>query len=335
MAAVLIGMNARIVTTATLLTAIAGVLTARAADSQLLGLVMPDAKLLAGVNVDQAKASPFGLYVLTQMQSGNSGMKELIALTGFDPTRDVHELLAASNGTPGGQTPMGLLLTRGNFEPATITALATGKGAATEVYAGVTIIEDPKQTAGVAFLDPTLAVVGDLANVKAAIDRPGTGQSLPSAVIAQVNQWSGSEDAWIIVTVPPSSLAPAAAAPQTGANGAAGALQGIFQQIQQAAGGVKFGNSVVGAAALQVDTAQNATQMANALQFLVNMAQMQSQNSPQVAALAQGLAISAQGATVKISLTLPQAQFQQFIQQHKRAVMGPARANPVRSGVRQ
>jgi hypothetical protein len=47
-------MNARIVTTASLFAAFAGVLTVRAADSQLLSLAMPDAKLLAGVNVDQA-----------------------------------------------------------------------------------------------------------------------------------------------------------------------------------------------------------------------------------------------------------------------------------------
>ena len=56
----------------------------------------------------------------------------------------------------------GLLLGRGNFDVATITAFATGKGALTETYAGVTIIEDPKKTAGLAFTGPTLAVVGDL-----------------------------------------------------------------------------------------------------------------------------------------------------------------------------
>jgi hypothetical protein len=121
---------------------------------------------------------------------------------------------------------------------------------------------------------------------------------------------------------------------QTGASGAAAAAQGILQQVQQFAGGVKFGTLVVGAAAIQADTAANAAQMANTLQFLVNLAQMQAQKSPQAAALAQGLAISAQGNTVKLSLTMPQAQFQQFLQQHKATVLNPARGNPARS-VRQ
>lgn len=309
-------MNARIVTTATLFTAFAGVLVARAADAQLLGLVMPDAKVLAGVNVDQAKASPFGLYVLTLMQSNNTGMQQLVALTGFDPTRDVHELLAATNSTPGSKTPTGLALARGNFDPPAITTLATSKGAVTEVHSGVTIVEDPRKLAGIAFLNTTLAIAGDVASVKAAIDRPSSGQSLPAAVIAQVNQWSSTEDAWIVTTVPPGALTASSAVP--------GGAAGILQQVQQAAGGVKFGNSVVATAAVQSDNAQDATQLANALQFLANMAQMQAgQNSQQVTALAQGLAITATGATVQISLTMPQAQFQQLLQQEQKKAALP------------
>lgn len=307
------------VTTATLFTAFAGVLGAHAADSQLLGLVMPDAKIVAGVNVDQAKASPFGLYVLTQMQSNNTAMQGLVALTGFDPTRDVHELLAATNGTPGGQTPAGLVLARGNFDPAAIASAATGKGAVTEVYGGVTILEEPKQLAGIAFLNNTLVIAGDVANVKAAIDRPASGQSMPAAVLAQVNQWSTSQDAWMVTTVPPSSLA--ASAGTGGLPGFGGNAQALFQQVQQVAGGVKFGNSVVGSAAVQTDTAQSATQLASALQFLVNMAQMQAgQNNAQLASLAQGMAVASQGNVVKIALTLPQAQFQQLLQQRKKAI---------------
>jgi hypothetical protein len=319
-------MNARTLTTATLFTAFAGALTAPAADSQLLSMVMPDAKVVAGVNVDSAKASPFGLYVLTQMQSNNTGLQQLIALTGFDPTRDVHELLAATDATPGSKTPTGLVLARGNFDPATITALATSKGAATEVYSGVTIIEDPKQMAGIAFFNSTLVIAGDVANVKAAIDRPGTGQTLPSAVLTQVGQWSGAqaqaqaEDAWVITTVPLGSLLPSAAASgATTGTAPASPLAGVLQQVQQMAAGVKFGSSVVGTAAIQSDNAADATQLANTLQFLVNLAQMQSQSNSQLTSLAQGFSVSAQGTTVNVTVTLPEAQFQQLFQMEKKA----------------
>src|SRR3954454_4643447 len=92
-------MNARFLTTATITTLFAGLLPATAADPQLLSLVMPDAKVVAGVNVDQAKTSPFGQYVLSQMQLQDTEFQKLVMLTGFDPTRDVHELLVATNGT--------------------------------------------------------------------------------------------------------------------------------------------------------------------------------------------------------------------------------------------
>jgi hypothetical protein len=313
-------MNARILTTATLFTAFAGVLTARAADSQLLSMVMPDAKVVAGVNVDSAKGSPFGLYVLTQMQSNNTDLQQLITLTGFDPTRDVHEVLAATTSTTGSKTPTGLVLARGNFDIDKITKVATEKGASIETYNGATLVEDPQKMVGIAFINSTLVAAGDIANLKAAIDRPSTGQSLPSAVLTQVGQWSGNQDAWIVTTVPLAALAPAAQ-PAAGANTnpMANPMAGVMQQIQQMSGGVKFGNSVVGTAAIQADTAANATQLANTLQFFVNLIQMQSQKDAQLASLAQGFTVNAQGTTVNVGITLPEAQFQQLLQMEKKA----------------
>jgi hypothetical protein len=313
-------MNARILTTTTLFTAFAGVLTASAADSQLLSMVMPDAKVLAGVNVDSAKGSPFGLYMLTQMQSNNTELNQLIALTGFDPTRDVHEVLAATSATPGGKTPTGLVLARGNFDIAMISSAATAKGATIETYNGATIVEDPEKGAGIAFVNSTLVVAGDIANVKAAIDRPSTGQALPGGVSSQVSQWSGSEDAWIVTTVPLGALMPSnAAAPAAGSSPMGNPMAGVMQQIQQMSGGVKFGSSVVGTAAIQADNAADATQLAATMQFLVNLIQMQSQKDPQMASLAQAFSVTAQGTTVNVKMTLPEAQFQQLLQMEKKA----------------
>lgn len=305
-------MNARMLTTATLAIAITAVLPAKAADPQLLNLVMPDAKVLAGVNVDQAKTSAFGQYVLSQIPSGDQELQKLTALTGFDPTRDVHELLVASNAVASGtDSPhgSGLVLARGNFDPGRIQAAATAKGATTEAYKGQTIIEDPKNTHGVAFLSATLVVAGDLANVKAAIDRQTAPAPLPAALAVQVNQWSGSQDAWAISTVAPSTLQPPNGAPKVpGMNG-----QGPFQAVQSAAGGVKFGSLVVVTAQAQADNAQDATQMGDALKLLANLAQMQAANDPAAVSFAQSLQVSTQGSTLNVSLSLPEDQLQQIV----------------------
>ena len=59
--------------TATLFTTFSGVLSA--ADPMLLNLVMPDAKVVAGVNVQQAKGTLFGQYILSQMQTTDAHMR--------------------------------------------------------------------------------------------------------------------------------------------------------------------------------------------------------------------------------------------------------------------
>src|SRR4051812_24965710 len=251
-------MNARFLTTATLAFSFVGILPARAADPQLLNLVMPDAKVLAGVNVDQAKTSPFGQYVLSQMQAQQAKIQELTMLTGFDPTRDVHEILVATSGSATDKA--GLFLARGSFDPARISALVLLKGGSTsEVYKGITILEDEKQINGVAFLNTTIVAAGDVANVKAAIDRLSVATSLPAAVAVQVSHWSSTQDAWALTTVPPTSLHPATGMPAI--PGVGPGQNNAFLSLQQAAGGVKFGTNVVVTAQATAATAQDATQI--------------------------------------------------------------------------
>jgi hypothetical protein len=298
-------MKAQLLSTATFLAVFTGALPA--ADPQLLSLVMPDAKVLAGVNVEQAKGTLFGQYVLTQIQSGDHDMQKVVALTGFDPTRDVREALVASNGAPNS----GLAMARGNFDIAKLTAAANLKGAVSENYNGVTILEEPKQTHGIAFLDATTVIGGDVASVKGAIDRQKNPQPLPSAVTVQINQLGNTQDAWVLCTVPPSTLAPPQKNAQT-KDAPTGQIPPIFQTVQSASGGVKFGNNVVFTGQAQADTAQNATSLGDVIKLLISLAQMNAAQNQQAAALAKAVQVSASGTTLNVSLSLPEDQFQQL-----------------------
>jgi hypothetical protein len=302
---------------ATLFTAFSGVLSA--ADSQLLNLVMPDAKVIAGVNVEQAKGTQFGQWVLNQIQTNDADMQKLITLTGFDPRRDVREVLVASDGTP--QSKSGLALARGNFDTAKITTAATteGKDVVTETYAGVTILEDTKGTHGIAFLDRTTVAAGDLASVKGAIDRSTNTQPLNAALLVKINHWSTSQDAWGISTVPPSSFAPAP--PATG-NHPPNPMTSAAQNVQEAYGGVKFGNNVVFTGEAVCDTAQNANALADMVKFVVNLAQMQGGQDPKLQALANSVSVTPTGTSVKVMASLPQDVFTQMLQPHHK--VGPA-----------
>jgi hypothetical protein len=300
-------MTPKIFAGAALLTVFAGTLPA--VDSQLLNLVMPDAKVLAGVNVTEAKSSPFGQYLLSQIAAGNAGWRQVEALTGFDPSQDVNELLLVSNGAAGAHA--GLATATGTFAVASIVSFATGHGAVPETYSGVTILEGPKQAHGIAFLSGSLVVAGDIADVKAAIDRRANPSILPATLVAQAQQLSAANDAWALTTVPPSSLRPGSAPAQ--APGIAGGLQNALGNVQSLAGGVKFGATVNFNAQAQADNAQDATALAGAVQFLVSMVQLNAAQNPQAAAL-QSLTATAQGSTVTIALSLPEDQFQQLLQ---------------------
>ncbi|MGA2041255.1 MAG: hypothetical protein ABSH42_18400 [Bryobacteraceae bacterium] len=298
-------MKALVTSAAALAALFSGVLSA--ADPQLLNLVMPDVKVMADINVEQAKASPFGQYVLAQVQPQQ--LAQIAALTGFDPSKDVIELLVAGNGAA---QHSGLALVLGNFNVATITGVIAAQKVVTETYGGITIFEDPKKEGGLAFLSGSIAVAGDLTNVKAAIDRVSAPSVLPAALITQIGQLSAANDAWLLTTVPPSSLKQPVTAPAIpGLGNNAGNVLG---NVLSASAGIKFGANVVIAAQAQADTAQNATAIAGLVQLLVNMAQLKAADEPQVQALAKALTVTANGANVNLSLTMPSTQFQELLQ---------------------
>ena len=179
--------------------------TASAAiDPVLLNLVMPDAKILSGMNVAQSVASPFGQYVLSQMQPGDPGFQKFILSTGVDPTRDVHEVLAATN-SDGTTSPTSFLaLARGTYVPAQILAAATANGGTITQYRGFSIIADPAADASTAivFLDATTAVAGDLASVKSAIDRKLAGATYTGTLAQKAQAASASNSAWFATVTP-------------------------------------------------------------------------------------------------------------------------------------
>jgi hypothetical protein len=220
----------------------------------------------------------------------------------------------ATNAGPNEHS--GLFLARGNFDPARISAFLTMHNAATETYNGVTIIGDPKGQGGIAFLSATIAAGGDMANLKAAIDRQKTPTSLPAAVTVRVNQWSASQDAWAITTVPPTSLAVLPGMPSFGAPGnQPNPVQNAITGIQNVGGGVKFGANVVVSAQVQAASAQEATQLGDTLKLLASLAQLQANGDPNVLALAQSLKADAAASVLNVSLSMPQDQLVALMKQ--------------------
>ena len=148
--------------------------------------------------------------------------------------------------------------------------------------------------------------------VKAALDRrSSTTSTISPALSAKVQQWSTSQDAWVVTTVSPTSLGPAHGANLPGGVANSDALQ----KIDQFGAGVKFASNVAVSAEAQALTAQDAQGLAGVLQFLINLAQANSAQNPDAAALLKAVTVSVQGQVVKIGLTVPYDLFENLIKQ--------------------
>ena len=109
----------------------------------LLNLVMPDATVVSGMNVDQSVASPFGQYILAQMQFNDSGFLQFMTSTGFDPRKDLHEIVAATPASSSTAVHTALIVGRGVFQPAMIIGSATAQGGTITNYRGFNLIGPP------------------------------------------------------------------------------------------------------------------------------------------------------------------------------------------------
>ena len=97
-------------------------------------------------------------------------------------------------------------------------------------------------------------------------------------------------------------------------------MANVAQNVQAAAGGVKFGAQVVFTGQAQCDTAQNATTLGDMVKLLINMAQMQSGQDATAAALIKSVTVTASGNLVNVSASLPEDVFQGLLQSsHKKA----------------
>ncbi len=281
-----------------------------AADPQLLSLAMPDAQIVAGVNVAKAKTSPFGQFILRQMPADGDFAK-FVNMSGFDPRRDLQEILMA---TPAGHDA-GLVALRGTFDAAKIAALATSDGTHSVTrYGGVDLIVPTSAEAqgAIAILDTNTAVMGNVAVVKAAVDRRKVSAPISAELAAKVAAYSAA-DAWTVSLLPLSALASDTKAAGTPLSGV---LQGdLLKKVTQTSGSVTFESPVRVTGELTANTNQDALALGDVIKLLASMIQTSGGNAgTPVTTLVQSLTVNAVGNVLKLGLSIPEAQLESLIE---------------------
>src|SRR5258708_5595904 len=150
-------------------------------DPALVALVPPDATMLAGLRMADIRATP--LYRKLLAGKHLDRLDEFARQTGFDPRRDVRELLVASNGKDS------LVAARGTFN------VRAFEGMTRSTYKGFTLYT--RDRGGVALIDSSTAIAGSLNSLHAALDRRGCS-SCPSELVARARQIPPENQAWSV-----------------------------------------------------------------------------------------------------------------------------------------
>ena len=311
-----------------------------AVDPGLLRLVMPDAKVIAGLQVRQTKNSLFGQYVLSHMQIEDAAFKKFIAQTGFDPRRDVTEILMASNWEQSTPESRWLVAARGTFNLPQITAAAKANGGAITDFQGVGILtyseeakpQEPKPEveSGIAFFDSSSAVMGDLASVKAAIQRKQSAAAPTGDLLSKVRDLSVKNDFWFVTTVPISEFAGAMPNPNL-----SGAMKGdLLAAIHQASGGIRFGDTVTISGEAVTRSDKDAQALVDVFKFLAGLIQLNSENNKvagQVSTLLDTMDLKTSGNIMTMSMAIPEQQLEQLLntmrQERQQAHKKPPQSN--------
>jgi hypothetical protein len=171
---------------------------ASAAGPELTAFLPADATVVMGARLRGLLDSDLMRNGAGQSLAADPQWRKLAETFGFDPFHDVDEIVVAANGT--GDNPPFVMAARGRFKMAA-AALATA------TYRGVPMV-DMGSGSALALIDAETVLVGDAAEVRAAIERgqgPADAASRASSLSAKYDMWGfGKKPAGFV----PSNAAP-------------------------------------------------------------------------------------------------------------------------------
>lgn len=302
---------------------------AAAADPEMMNLVMPDASMVMEINVSRIMTSQVGLAIREGIQQGMAAqlkgelakskpeMRESLAILGeIDWTRQVQDIVVAGGLRKGG--PM-LVIVRSSLDPVWLQALPGYSGNRTE-YEGVPILSSAKSADGVlAFLNHSIVLAGQMADVKAAISRRNQHTALPGPLAAQVAKYS-QDDIWVVQT---GTLKVPVAGPAAGSQ----AGHEVAQYLEKVAGfngGLRFSPDFDLSADVEMRTDKDAAEMATNLGWLTTAVKTQMPKAGFVANGFEGLKYRESGRHILVSVHVPDEQVRAGLKQiQARMVQAP------------
>jgi len=285
-------------------------------DTALLNLVPADAMTVSGIDVEHARGSQFGQYFLAKLGHEDDDFRRFVMRTGFDPRRDLRDVLIATGSVSGGgDAPQTLILAHGVFNPAKIESAAKAYGRTIQNYRGVELIVDNKNPSesAVAFLDADTVVMSNVATLKTIVANRGTSTTLDPALSQLIESVGADNDAWFAST---HSGAYLARHMEHELHQQVSGSQAV-QSIRQASGGIRFGDTVTLTLDAKTRSPQDAVSLVDVARFFTSMVQMQRQHDPRAAIVATALdkmVLTTDGDSMHVSVSLSEKDIEQLAQ---------------------
>lgn len=290
--------------------------TFAAVDPALLALIPGGVKLVSGVQLDQARNSEFGRYMLNRVDTEDESFQQFTEETGFNPRHDLDEFVFATTGRSADRTePIFVIAARGTFDRTLMEQKAKGKGAALQSYQGVHLImhkQGDHHGIGVAFLDGGIAVMSDPATLRQIIANRATPAALDPVLQDQVLKVGANNDAWFASSMSGSFLTDHLEHEADRPIHNSQALQSILQS----SGGVHFGDVVEFSFDAITRSPQDAVSLADLFRLGGSMVQMQRQADPRAGVLASAIdkmAIANDGPNLHATFSLTERNLEQLV----------------------
>jgi hypothetical protein len=152
-------------------------------------LIRPETSVLAGISLDKLKTTP--LYQRHEKELDFPLLDASVQRLGFDPRRDVTDLLFASDGKTE------VLMAQGHFQPKAIEAKLQASGLQRRTYKGFTLLGDNRNT--LAFLKGGILLAGSPEAVQADLDfgESGAGE-VPEELQERLRTLPKNDQVWIV-----------------------------------------------------------------------------------------------------------------------------------------
>jgi hypothetical protein len=228
----------------------------------------------------------------------------------LDWSRYVQEVLIATSGGPCKNPPF-LMILRHSLDAAQLAffkALAGG----TIDYMGVPVlVQTGKGNGAIALLNSSIAVFGQLADVKAAIRRHGTASRPAVALANKAGQYRGRYDAWLVSVGPLSAPAN---------ESSAGIKTDFMERLDAMRGGIRFSPDFDLSAEMVARTEKDAAGMMDAVRWLHGAVEVQAKKMGQIGATGlENIKFERDGKRILISLRVPEEQVRLALQRRSAA----------------